>query len=173
MAVTGSVVIGVGNPWRGDDGVGPAVAEVVRRLLDDGNPRDRTPDGVDVAPAAPVDVTVCDGEPTRLLAAWEGADRAVLIDAVVTGAAPGTIHVFRVGRDPLPTGVATSSHGAGVAEAAALGVALGICPAELHVVGVEAASFTEGAGCSPEVSAAVRTAAHTVVGLLDRPVQLR
>jgi hydrogenase maturation protease len=59
------VVIGVGNEFRRDDGVGPAVVASLR---------DRVPPGVDLV--------LTDGEPTRLIEAWTGAVLAVVIDAV-------------------------------------------------------------------------------------------
>ena len=59
------VIIGVGNEFRRDDGIGP---EVVARL------RDQVP--------ATVELLVSDGEPARLIEAWSGAKLAVVVDAV-------------------------------------------------------------------------------------------
>ena len=68
------VVIGVGNEFRRDDGAGPTA-----RL------RGRVPGGVELL--------VCDGEPTRLIEAWDGAALAVVIDAVrAEPAVPGRLH---------------------------------------------------------------------------------
>ncbi len=58
---TGAVVIGIGNPFRNDDGIGPAVAAQVEEQ--------RLPG---------VRVVISDGEPAGLLEAWSGADLAVL-----------------------------------------------------------------------------------------------
>ena len=71
------VVIGVGNALRGDDAAGLAVAERVRAQ----SPPD-------------VAVHVCEQEPSRLVDAWGDADVAFVVDAVATGAPPGTIHRF-------------------------------------------------------------------------------
>jgi hydrogenase maturation protease len=60
-----SVVIGVGNEFRRDDGAGPAVIARLRGLVPPG-----------------VDLVVTDGEPTRLIEAWTGAALAVVVDAV-------------------------------------------------------------------------------------------
>jgi hydrogenase maturation protease len=132
------LVIGVGNPDRGDDGVGPAVARALRTQVLPG-----------------VDVVEVAGEPTSLLAAWEGADQVVLIDAMSTGAAPGTVLRHDAGTGPLPPRDSCSTHGLGVEDAIALGRALGALPRSLVVFGVEAASFTAGDRLSPGVAGAV------------------
>jgi hydrogenase maturation protease len=68
-------VIGIGNPDRGDDGVGRVLA---RRLR---------------ARAAPgIEVRECDGEATGLMAAWEGAEEVVLVDACRGAGPPGSVH---------------------------------------------------------------------------------
>lgn len=155
------VVIGVGNPWRGDDGVGAAVArEVAERLGRLDPPRPGS------GPRAAVEVVEVDGEPARLLELWAGRDLAVVVDAVVSGATPGTLH--RGGGDlgPAPgrAGVG-GSHAVGIADAVALGRALGRLPTRLVTVGVEGASFAHGAGLAldPRVAAAVPAAADVVV----------
>jgi hydrogenase maturation protease len=123
-------VIGVGNPARGDDGIG---AEVVRRL------------GAGTIAASP----------TQLLDLWEGADEVVVIDAARGGAA-GTIHRFEAGSVPLPTGVfATSTHSIGVADVIELARAINRLPGRLLVYGIEGADFSHGRPLSPSVEEAV------------------
>jgi hydrogenase maturation protease len=140
-------VIAVGNRLRRDDGAGAAVLE---RL------RGRLPAGV-----ALVEVG---GEPSELLDAWEGAASAVVVDAVRTGAEPGSLHRFDASGEPLParTGSA-STHGLGLAEALELGRALGRLPARVVVVGIEAGDEGQGAGLSEPVAAAVDGAAALVL----------
>jgi hydrogenase maturation protease len=153
------VVVGVGNPWRRDDGIGPAVATALLARLDPGN-RD-------------VAVLVLDGEAARLVEAWDGADLAVVVDAVRTGAIPGTVHRFDVtGGDDrgghlgtIAAGGGTSSHGVGLAQAVALAQALDRMPRELVVVGVEGADFTAGTELSVPVAAAVEPAARLIDSL--------
>ena len=86
------VVVGMGNEYREDDGAGLAVAE---RL------RGRVPAGVTVVP--------CEQEPSRLIDAWQDADAALVVDAVRSGAEPGTVHRFDAGVEALPTRVFRSS----------------------------------------------------------------
>jgi hydrogenase maturation protease len=133
------VVIGIGNPFRRDDGIGPAVVEAVARI----------------APAG-VRVVELDGEPTRVIEAWQGAPLAVVVDAVRSGAAPGTVHRLVAGIDTLPAGAnRSSSHALGIGDALDLGRALGRLPDHLVVYGVEAESFDVGPGLSPAVAAVV------------------
>jgi hydrogenase maturation protease len=119
------IVIGVGNPWRRDDGAGPAVA--------------RAAGGV------------CTDDPARLLELWEGAAHAVIVDACVSGAPPGTIHRGDSGAPSHPA----SSHGFGVADAIALARSLGRLPARLDLYAIEGADFGHGEGLTPPVSRAV------------------
>ncbi|MET0728041.1 MAG: hydrogenase maturation protease [Acidimicrobiales bacterium] len=142
-------VIGMGNPFRRDDGVG---LEVVRRAADD------LPEGVPV-----VEV---DGEPARLLEAWSGADTAVIVDSVRSDASAGTVHRFeiRAGSEAFPAWrPGTSSHGAGLAAAVGLGRALDQLPPHLVVLGVEGQTFSEGPGLTQAVAAVIDDVAQRVL----------
>jgi hydrogenase maturation protease len=124
-------VIGMGNEWRGDDGVG---LEVARQL-----------GGQALA-----------GEPIGLVEALDGSDEVVLVDAVSSGAQPGTVHVFEAGSDRLPAKLfgASSTHALGLAEAIELARSLGRLPRRVVVYGIEGAAFSFGKGLSPAVAAA-------------------
>ena len=150
--MTRTVVIGVGNRMRGDDAAGVAVAE---RL------RPRVPAGVEVV--------ACDEEPSRLMDAWEGADTAVLVDAVTSGSPAGTLHRFEAGRRPVPAReFRSSTHAIGVADTIELARALGRLPRRVLVYGIEARSFEAGAPLTPPVETAVAGAAAAVLGDLKR-----
>lgn len=145
------VVIGVGNPFRGDDGVGPAVLDRLGAL------------------AGTAELVPSDGEPASLVEAWEGAELAIVVDAVRTGTwSAGTVHRLEVlprGRLLTPARPA-STHALGVADAIALGTALGRLPARLTVFAVEGATFALGAPMSPPVAAAVDRVADAVANEL-------
>ncbi len=144
------VVIGVGNPHRGDDGAGLAVAE---RLAA------RRPAGVDVLRSG--------GEPASLLDAWRGRERVVVVDATSGAGPPGTIHRFDAGRSPLPVSLRhASTHSFGLAAAVELARVLGRLPPRLVVYGIEGRAFEPGASLSPEVE----TAVEDVVARLLREV---
>lgn len=136
------VVIGVGNPTRGDDGLGPtAVHGLSTQGLGHG-----------------IDVSCVDGEPTRLVDLWAGRELAIVIDAIGSRSAPGTIHQVEVGLDELP-GWPTirETHGSGIAEAISFSAALDVLPGRLVVLGIEGDEFTLGAGLSARVMAALPT----------------
>jgi hydrogenase maturation protease len=145
------VVIGVGNPYRGDDAVGLAVAERVRD-------------------AVPNDVVVleCEQEPTRLVDAWDGADVAVVVDACAGDDAPGTVHRFDADEGPLPARVFRSStHAFGVGDAVELSRALGRLPARLVVYGIGGTNFAAGAGLSGPVESAVAAVVEAIARDLE------
>lgn len=134
-----TVVIGIGNPGRGDDAAG---REVARRL------RGRLP--------AHVELAELDGEATSLLGLLDGADSAVLIDACVSNGPPGTVRVYDVSANPLPqVGFNLSTHGQGLAEAIELARALGQLPSSCIVYAIEAASVGQEQKLSSAVAAAV------------------
>jgi hydrogenase maturation protease len=146
------LVIGVGNPFRRDDGVGRMVAGCVRA---------RAGDSLRVLEES--------GEGAGLMSAWEGADVVFIIDAVSTGAEPGTIYHIETALQPLPAiFLHYSSHAFGVAEAVELARTLGTLPPRVVVYGVEGASFEQGTGLTPEVE----DAAHHVVRSLLAAVRL-
>ncbi len=134
------ILIGVGNELRGDDAAG---LEVARRL----------------------GALECEAEPTALMAAWEGAEDVVLVDALSSGGEPGTVRRFDASAGELPEGFAgASTHGFGLGETIALARALATLPARVVVYGIEGADFRQGAGLSPAVAAAV----DEVAALIER-----
>ncbi|TMM39775.1 MAG: hydrogenase maturation protease [Actinobacteria bacterium] len=141
-----TVVIGVGNPYRRDDGVGSAVAELLRDLP-----------GVEVAQSL--------GETTDLMELWDGADLAILVDAILvdavrTGPArPGRIHRLSV---PAAGCGAASTHGPGLGEAVELARVLDRLPARLVLYAVEVTDVGHGRGLSLPVAAASRRLAERI-----------
>jgi hydrogenase maturation protease len=142
-----ALIVGVGNPYRGDDAAGLLVA---RRL------REACPAGVRVVETR--------GETAELLDVWEGAELVVLIDAVVADAPPGTIYRFAVGADPVPPVFARrSTHTLGVGEAIGLAAALDRLPPCLIVYGIAGRRFELGESHSPPVEAAVAAVTSRVL----------
>jgi len=138
----------LGNRFRGDDAVGLLVADGVR--------------------AAGVEVQECEDEPTRLLDSWEELDLLVLVDAVQSGSAPGTVHRVDASSGTLPEGLTlTSSHAFGIGQTLELARALGRLPARVVVYGVEGAVFAAGAGLTPSVASAVPGVVAAVVRELE------
>jgi hydrogenase maturation protease len=132
-----TIVIGIGNDFRRDDGVGVAVAH---KVAEHDLPGVRVVSGV--------------SEPAALLEVWDGAARAVVVDAV-TGAntAPGRIRRWTA--PDLETTTVVSSHALGLAQTYALGQALARVPDELVVFTVDVADTNHGIGLTAAVAAAV------------------
>jgi len=151
MATPRCIVLGIGNPDRGDDAAGRAVAQRLRGTL---------PGGVALAEA--------DGEATDLLARLEGPDVAYLVDACVSGAPAGTVRRFDVAQGPLPEGAfGLSTHGLGLGQAVGLARALGRLPQRCVVYAIEGASFEAGAPMSPAVAQAVGEVAGRLLAELS------
>jgi hydrogenase maturation protease len=97
-----------------------------------------------------------DGEAARLLGLIEGAGHAIIVDATLSGARPGTIHRLDATASQLPKAMFTvSTHAIGLADAIELARALGQLPERCIVYAIEAATFAPGQPLSPDVAAAV------------------
>ncbi len=147
--MTRTLIAGIGNPDRGDDGVGPAVIAALG---------DRLPDGTRAIPLR--------GDLLPLLDAWARTDRIVLVDACDECGAPGRIHrLHNPVAEELPPEAPTSSHALGVAETLALARALAEPAAagpDVVVYAVEGACFDFGAPLSPQVAAAIAPLAEQI-----------
>lgn len=109
----------------------------------------------------------CADEPTRLLDEWAGLQALVVVDAVVTGATPGTVHRVDVGDGTLPRDLGlASTHAVGVADALELGRAVGRTPHRVVLIGVEGVAFGMGEDMSPAVASALDEAVATVLAEL-------
>jgi hydrogenase maturation protease len=143
--------IGIGNRYRQDDSIGPRIAD---RLLQLNVP----------------DVTVIEhsGEGASLMDAWGGVDTVILIDAVSSGATPGTLFQFAAHDSPLPAGYfAYSTHAFGVAQALELARSLRELPPCCIVFGIEGGGFNFGIGLSPQVEDTI----EALVPLIARTIE--
>ncbi len=139
MGAANRLVIGIGHPDRGDDAAGRIVAA---RL------KEQAPAGVTVIET--------DGEAGKLIDLFADADDVVIVDAGLSGAAPGTIHRIDAVSEPLPQPMfAMSSHAIGLVESIELARTLDQLPARCVVFAIEARRFDLGAGLSPEVAGAI------------------
>ena len=141
------VVIGIGNPYRLDDGVGPAVAAAVAAHGRQG-----------------VRVVISAAEPTAILDAWAGATLVVLVDAAA-GGTPGRVRVGTL--EDFAESAAVSSHDLSVRQTYGLAAVLDRAPAALLVVTVDVAEVGYGEGLSPAVAAALPVAVCAVLSAID------
>jgi hydrogenase maturation protease len=138
-------IIGIGSPF-GDDAAG---LEAARMLA--------------AAPPPRSEVVAADRPGAGLIDLFDGADAVILIDAVRSGAPPGTIH----DRDLRELGDLrerlVSSHDIGVAAAIALAASLGRPPVRGRLVGIEVSSESRRPG---EISPPVRKAIDGAIALV-------
>ena len=141
-----TLLVGVGNPWRGDDAAGLEAAARVRA---------RTRDVI---------VETLEGDASALLHLWAGHDDVALVDAASSGAPPGTLHELRYGDGSLQAAALRSStHAFGVADAVGLAAALGRLPARLEIYAIEGGDFSLGAPLSPAVARTVDALATRLI----------
>ena len=111
-----------------------------------------------------------EGEPVGLIEEWRGADAVIVVDAVSSGAAPGTIRRLDPLAEPIPASLSQgSTHAFGLAETIELARALDRLPARLLVYGIEGERFDAGDELSPPVSAAVDAVREELRDRLGNP----
>jgi hydrogenase maturation protease len=151
------LVLGLGNPLVTDDSVGLRVAAVLQSRL---------------AGLAGVEVGEDFWGGLRLMERMAGFDRAIVIDAIRTGAPPGTIHCLTPGS--IPTQRSASTHDVNLPTALALGRTAGLHlprDEDILLVGIEAEDILSfGEQCTPAVEAAIAPAVEEVLRAVQRLV---
>lgn len=156
MANEKTLVIGLGNPILGDDGVGWMVAEEVRQGLENGH----------------VEVCCLSVGGLRLMERMVDYDKAIIIDAIVSGKAkPGSVQHFPLESLTDPSaGHTTSVHDTSLTNALQLGRTMKIpLPQQVEVVAIESESvhdFSEE--ITPAVAEAIPKAAKIVNQLIHQ-----
>lgn len=142
------VVIGIGNPYRGDDGAGVAVVRKISELSITG-----------------VTVIIQDGEAARLIESWNENDSVIVVDTVSSGQDPGVLVRFDAVEDPLPVKYFShsSTHSFSLAEAVELARVLDKLPARLVIYGIEGKNFDNGSEISSEVTATIEEVTERII----------
>jgi hydrogenase maturation protease len=150
--MAGTLVLGLGNPVMGDDGVGIAA---LQRLRDEYE----FPPGVELVDGGTWGM--------NLLHLVEAADRLILLDAINSNSPPGTLTVLR--RDELPRYFALklSPHQIDLREVLALAEWRGALPFDLVAIGIQPARVEMGVGLSPVVEAGLTKLVDLVVNDLE------
>jgi hydrogenase maturation protease len=151
------LVLGLGNPILGDDGVGWKVAEAVNAMLGPLSAR--------------VEVEFASLGGLSLMERMLGYTRAILVDSMETGRDPvGTVRVLALAdlEDPM-SGHSASAHDASLITALQAAQSMGEqVPARVDLVTIEARlSFDFTENLSAEIAAAVPIATAEVLKLLD------
>jgi hydrogenase maturation protease len=155
-----TLVLGLGNPLLKDDSVGLRVAKMLREIL---------PQNEQIE----IDEDYWGG--LRLMERMIGFDRAVIIDAIQTGASPGTIHILSP--DDVPTQRSASAHDMNLPTALALGRQAGAYlpdSKDILLIGIEAADVqTFDESLSPEVEAALPHAVDAALFALEKEREIQ
>lgn len=152
-----TLILALGNPLRGDDGIGAAVLEAIDRQV------------------LPPEVTLIEGGTPGLetVLLLQDYDRALIIDAADMGQPPGTWRCFTPESALLAAGdlaLRGTVHYAGLAEALALGAALNVLPLTILIFGVQPESIGWTPGLSAAAAAAVAPVAQAVIEAALSPI---
>lgn len=139
-----TIILGLGNPLRRDDGIGIAVVEALRKSY-----------------SLPEKLTLIDAGTSDLeaLLLMQGYQRAFIIDAADIGSTPGDwrcIAIKDISFIPKVLSHYGSFHNAGLKDAIALGEVLGILPQEIYIYAVQPQELQISVGLSESNSAAVQ-----------------
>lgn len=152
-APTKTLIVGLGNPILGDDGIGWRVAEAIRGSL----------------PTAEVDCLALGG--LSLMERLVGYERAIIVDAIQTrDGQNGQVYTLPLEALPdLSAGHTTAAHDTSLQAALSLGKAMGVqLPEEVMIVAIEANrvyDFSEE--LSPAVEASIPAAMQAVLDLMN------
>jgi hydrogenase maturation protease len=146
------LVVGLGSRWRSDDAAGLLVAEQLAALH-----------------LVTVEIRQFDGPDLQLLELWRSDLSVFLVDAVASGAAPGTIHCLDLLQEPQAYAAAVSSHTLELGAVVKLARVLSRLPRRLVFYGIEAGCLAPGAAPSATVTAAIAQCARLIVLALARP----
>lgn len=151
-----TLVIGVGNEFRGDDAAGLLVARHLNGTV---------PDGVRILEIG--------DDCTALNDSWESASTVFIVDAAHSGGPAGTVFRFDASERAIPSGLLRefSTHALGVAAYIELARALNRLPPRLIVYGIEGHDFSAGARISREVAIAAQEVADQILHEL-RPTRI-
>lgn len=150
-----TLILGLGNPLLGDDGVGLQVAARLRSMISH-------------LPHVEVGEDYWGG--LRLMERMIGYDRAIIIDAICTGTEPGTIH--QLSPEDIPTQRSSSAHDVNLPTALCLGRQAGAhLPIQdrISLIGIEAgdtSTFSET--LTPAVEAALPEVVEIVLSMLNQ-----
>lgn len=151
--MTRTLIIGLGNPLLRDDGVGLRVITALRER------------------SLPPEVELAEDTHggLRLMERMVGFDRAIVVDALTSGAEPGIIR--RLGIEARPTRHSASTHDVDLPTALAVGRSSGArLPSNEAVIliGIESEDVeTFGETMTPAVEAAVPSAVEAVLEALE------
>jgi hydrogenase maturation protease len=150
------LMIGWGNPARGDDAVGIRLIEQLRMQS--------WPEHVALM--------LHKGDSLALLEYFADVTTLFLCDAVVSDQPPGTLVTIDLQQSTIPDSPAPcSSHGLSLKEVIEMAGVLGLLPETSFFVGIVVDQFETGAELSKDVQASLKDAAHFIEQQLQLTTQ--
>jgi hydrogenase maturation protease len=149
----GVLVVGLGNPIMGDDGLGLVALERLRQGW-------RLPRSVHLADGGTWGM--------NLLPLIEGAERVLFLDAIDAGRPPGT--PVALTREELPRSLALklSPHQIDLREVLAVAELRGTLPSDVVAIGLQPGRVEMSCGLSPELERGLDGLLRAVVERLER-----
>jgi hydrogenase maturation protease len=145
-----TLLIGIGNEYRSDDGIGLMVAREIREKK-----------------LSCVIVKEESGEGAALMEAWKGFQNVIIVDAVSSGEMPGTIFRIETNKETVPIKFFHySTHAFSVAEAIELARAMNLLPYNLIVYGIEGKNFVAG----NTISLLVHQTVPKIIGQIEKDI---
>lgn len=146
-----TLLVGLGHPYRSDDGFGPRAIEVLKEFFGD-----------------QYEYLQHSGDPADLMDCWDQRS-LVIIDAIQTpDPKPGTVHSIRPLEGAVfPAQKSLSSHALSLMDALELGRILQKLPKDLIVLGVEGENFAPGDQLSPSVAEALDQVIRMIPSLIQ------
>lgn len=146
------ILIGIGQSLRGDDAAGLVAVQ----LWQDAHP----------VTAQQIRVEIAENPGVGLLNLLEGTEVAILVDAVQSGAPPGTLHCLTEKELATFLDGADSAHGWGIAETLALGRVIHPerMPGQMVIIGIEIGQIEMGERLSPKVAAVLPETVQLIQG---------
>lgn len=130
MLTNKNLIVGVGNLWCGDDGVGPKIVDWLKEHV-------------------PGNDYLIEDDLFSLLDVFKEYQQVIVIDAVNMGDKPGTVKAFKPQEAKLIIkNNVSSTHGFGLAEIIELAESLGLA-ANLQIIGIQVSDVAFGNELSP------------------------
>jgi len=153
LATGKTVVLGLGNPYLRDDGVGIAVATELQRRGMGGRTLVQAHQTFDLG----------------LLSEYGGASRLIIVDAVRSGSAPGTVAEYEVAPSPGPLSPLPGLHSLELHDLIDFASRMGLLSCPVTVIGIEPKDCEVGEGLSPEVERAIPEVVALVAAMSQQP----
>jgi hydrogenase maturation protease len=147
-----TLIVGIGNEYRNDDVAGMYTARLLNGLK---LPRTH--------------VRELHYDISELLHVWMSYRSVIIIDAVSSGAKPGSIHRFNLAQgQPTEADVLRTSHSIGFSKLIELSRTINRIPEQIVLYGIEGKNFDHGITLSKEVATGAKKLAREIARMVKK-----